>query len=235
MKRLEGKVALVAGGSHGIGCVIAECFMDKGANVIVGDVYQTDAPVPCVTADNVAGDHLMGEWVTKNMPEDARVTFITGTAGSSTATGHAKGRHGSLKAGGGKFQPVAEQSGEFVCTKEMFVAKNMLNALTGNPPDAIICASGDLAQGVAAAERIMGLKGKAKIIGFDVYPQVLAAIEDGDITGIVEQSPFKQIRTALKMTVEKTREEADIETFIVQPFMVNRENLDQAELYSAIQ
>ncbi|WP_347912555.1 sugar ABC transporter substrate-binding protein [Pseudomonas grandcourensis] len=198
-------------------------------------VEGTDAPVPYVTADSVAGGRLMAELVTSNMKDGARVAFIGGTAGSSTAIDRAKGVHEGLKAGGKKFQLVAEQSGEWERAKAMSVAENILTSLSANPPDAIICASGDMALGAAEAVRAMGLKGKIKVIGFDAYPEVLRAIRDGDIAGIVEQSPSKQIRTALRMAVKKVRGEAELETIIVQPFMVTQENLSQAEQYSAIQ
>jgi len=198
-------------------------------------VEGTDSPVPYVTADSFAGGRLMAEWVTTHMKDGARVAFISGTAGSSTAIDRAKGVHEGLKAGGSKFQLVAEQSGEWERAKAMSVAENILTSLTGNPPDVIICASGDMALGAAEAVRSMGLKGKVKVIGFDAYPEVLKAIREGDIAGIVEQSPSKQIRTALRMVVKKARGEAELETVIVQPFMVTLDNLSQAEQYSAIQ
>ncbi|WP_095124656.1 sugar ABC transporter substrate-binding protein [Pseudomonas sp. Irchel s3a12] len=198
-------------------------------------VEGTDAPVPYVTSDSVAGGRLMAELVTSNMKDGARVAFIGGTPGSSTAIDRAKGVHDGLKAGGEKFQLVAEQSGEWERAKAMSVAENILTSLSANPPDAIICASGDMALGAAEAVRAMGLKGKVKVIGFDAYPEVLRAIRDGDIAGIVEQNPSKQIRTALRMAVKKVRGEAELETVIVQPFMVTQENLSQAEQYSAIQ
>lgn len=194
-------------------------------------VEGTDAPVPYVTADSVAGGRLMAELVTSNMKDGARVAFIGGTPGSSTAIDRAKGVHDGLKAGGEKFQLVAEQAGEWERAKAMSVAENILTSLSANPPDAIICASGDMALGAAEAVRAMGLKGKVKVIGFDAYPEVLRAIRDGDIAGIVEQSPSKQIRTALRMAVKKVRGEAELETV----FMVTQENLSKAEQYSAIQ
>lgn len=221
---------------HALAPALNEVLTEKLPIVTVDRrVEGTDSPVPYVTADSVAGGRLMAEWVTTNMKDGARVAFIGGTAGSSTAIDRAKGVHEGLKSGGSKFQLVAEQSGEWERAKAMSVAENILTSLSGNPPDAIICASGDMALGAAEAIRAMGLKGKVKVIGFDAYPEVLKAIRDGDIAGIVEQSPSKQIRTALRMAVRKVRGEAELETVLVQPFMITQDNLNQAEQYSAIQ
>lgn len=210
--------------------------LDEKVPVIAVDrrVEGTSSPVPFVTADNVAGGRLMGDWVVKNMPAGANVVLITGQIGSTTAMDRAKGVHQSLSAAGSKFKLVAEQSGEADRAKAMSVVENILTASAGNPPDVIICSTGDMTLGAVEAVRGMGLGDKIKIIGYDAYPEVLKSIKAGEITGIVEQSPSKQIRTALRLAVDNIRNGTKIESVTITPFMVTRENLDQAEQFSAI-
>ena len=40
--RLEGKVALISGGSRGMGAYEAELFVQEGAKVVVGDVREDE-------------------------------------------------------------------------------------------------------------------------------------------------------------------------------------------------
>lgn len=210
--------------------------LDEKVPVIAVDrrVEGTSSPVPFVTADNVAGGRLMGDWVVKNLPTGANVVLITGQIGSTTAMDRAKGVHQSLSAAGSKFKLVAEQSGEADRAKAMSVVENILTASAGNAPDVIICSTGDMTLGAVEAVRGMGLGDKIKIIGYDAYPEVLKSIKAGEITGIVEQSPSKQIRTALRLAVDNIRNGTKIESVTITPFMVTRENLDQAEQFSAI-
>lgn len=211
-------------------------LLDEQVPVIAVDrrVEGTSAPVPFVTADNVYGGRLMGEWVIENMPDGADIVLITGQIGSTTAMDRAKGVHEALYDAGSHFKIVAEQSGEADRAKAMSVVENILTASAGDPPDVIISSTGDMTLGAVEAVRGMGLSDKIKIIGYDAYPEVLKGIKAGEITGVVEQSPSRQIRTALRLTVDKIRNGTEIESVTVRPFMVTAENLEQAEQFSAI-
>jgi len=53
VRRLEGKVAIVAGGATGLGRVIAERYAEEGAKVVVGDMRPDEGQA---TADALGGD-----------------------------------------------------------------------------------------------------------------------------------------------------------------------------------
>jgi inositol transport system substrate-binding protein len=197
-------------------------------------VEGTSKPVPYVTADNIAGGRLQGEWVTKNMPQGARVALITGQIGSTTHIDRAKGIHEALKAGGDKYKVVAEQSAQSDRAKALSVVQNIVTANPDNPPDVFIATDGDMALGAVEAIRGLGLSSKSKVVAFDAYPDVIKAVKAGELVGVVEQNGSKQIRTAVQMIVDKIRNDTEPKTVIIDPIMITAQNLEQAERYSEV-
>ena len=53
--RLEGKIALISGGSRGMGAFEAELFVKEGAKVVVGDVREEEGRA---LVDKIGGDAL---------------------------------------------------------------------------------------------------------------------------------------------------------------------------------
>jgi inositol transport system substrate-binding protein len=193
------------------------------------NVAGTTEPIPHVGADNVAGGVAMAEYVIKKFPDGARLIFLRGEPGSSPAIDRAKGTLETLKAAGDKYKILADQTANFKRDQGMTVTQNLLTSI-GTPPDVIICSNDDMALGAEEALQQAGIpKGKVMVIGFDALPEALAKIRAGDQTATIEQSPGKQVRTALQIIVDHVRKKTPLHDEVIKPFLVDKTNLDQAE------
>jgi inositol transport system substrate-binding protein len=192
-------------------------------------VVGTTETIPHVGADNVAGGVAMAEYVIKKFPDGARIIFLRGEPGSSPAIDRAKGTLETLKAAGDKYKILADQTANFKRDQGMTVTQNLLTSI-GTPPDVIICSNDDMALGAEEALQQAGIpKGKVMVIGFDALPEALAKIRSGDQTATIEQSPGKQVRTALEIIVDHIRKKTPLHDEVIKPFLVDKTNLDQAE------
>ncbi len=193
------------------------------------NVAGTTEPIAHVGADNVAGGVAMAEYVIKKYPNGARIIFLRGEPGSSPAIDRAKGALETLKAAGDKYKVLADQTANFKRDQGMTVTQNLLTSI-GAPPDVIICSNDDMALGAEEALQQAGIaKGKVLVIGFDALPEALAKIRSGDQTATIEQTPGKQIRTALEIIVDHLRNKTPLHDEVIKPYVVDKENLDKAE------
>ena len=60
-------------------------------------------------------------------------------------------------------------------------------------------------------------------------PDALRAIRNGDMLATVEQSPGKQVRTAMEELVGYLRDKTPMQSVSLPPFVVDSTNLDKAE------
>ncbi len=204
--------------------------VDAGLVVVTVDrrVEGVDGIVAHVGADNVIGGMKQAEWVLENYPDGARVFYLEGQPGSGPAIDRKAGAFQVLEEAGDSYEIVFEQTANFRRDEGASVTEAGLAGLE-TPPDVIIAANDDMALGALEAVRAAELE--IDILGFDALPEALASINDGGLTGTVEQFPGEQGRTALNIVVNKARDDADPESdlILLEPQVVTADNLMEAE------
>jgi inositol transport system substrate-binding protein len=192
-------------------------------------VTGTDKPVPHVGADNVAGGREMAKFIESRFPDGCKMIFLRGEPGASPAIDRAKGFYEVIKAAGDKYKVLADQTAYFHRDQGMTVTQNLLTSL-GTPPDAIVSSNDDMAMGAVEALQQAGLpKGKVVVVGYDALPEALSKIRSGEMAATIEQSPGKQVRTAMDELVGFLRDKKPMQDTVIQPFVVSKDNLDKAE------
>ena len=192
-------------------------------------VTGTSKPVPHVGADNVAGGRAQAEWVIHKFPSGAKILFLSGEPGASAAIDRSNGFNEAIKAAGDKYKVVASQTANFQRSQGMTVTQNLLTSL-GTPPDVIVASNDDMALGAVSALQQSGIaKGKVAVIGYDALPDSLRAIRDGEMAATVEQSPGKQVRTAIDQLVDYIRNKKPMQSVSIAPVVIDSSDLDKAE------
>jgi inositol transport system substrate-binding protein len=231
--------AAITGGSQGI--ILApndvnalapgvEEVIKAGIPIVTLDrrVDNTSVKVPHVGADNVAGGRIMAQWVIDTFPNGARVLLITGQLGSSPSIDRTRGIKEALSAAGGKYQIVAEQSGNWKREQSLTVTQNVLTSLGGQSLQAVVAEGDEMALGALEALRSSGVSG-VKVIGFDATPEALKLVRGGEMGATIEQSPMTQARTALQQLVARIRKQTPMTGASVAPVLITQSNVSQAE------
>lgn len=191
--------------------------------------------VPHVGADNVAGGRMMAEWVIKQFPDGARIVFLTGQPGSSSAIDRATGVHNALRKAGPQYKIVAEQTANWARDQGLTVTLNILTSLSGTPPQVIVSANDDMALGAAEAIQSAGLADLGiQVLGYDASPDALKKVRDGEMAATVEQSPGRQIRTALQILVANMRDQTVMQSAAIEPILITNANLADAARFNEV-
>ena len=186
-----------------------------------------------VGADNVAGGEQAGQFIADRLGGEGRIIELQGTPGASPAIDRSEG-FGNAVAEVEGLEIVEQQAANFSSADALQVTEDILTRLgssADNPGfDALFAANDDMALGAIEAIRARGLDpSQFVIVGFDALEAALEAIEEGSMTGTVDQFPNEQAATAVRQLVEYLRNgtEPDAETFLT-PRVISAENLDEA-------
>lgn len=206
--------------------------VDNDVPVVTIDrmVAGVDGILAHVGADNVKGGEAQGRWLMENYPDGARIINLQGQPGASPAIDRNEGLHNVLDQHSDKYEFVAEQTANFARDQGLAVTESLLAGMD-EPPDVIVAANDDMALGAIEAVEARDLQDEISIIGFDALPEALAAVQDGSLSGTVEQFPGGQSREAMRIIVEHLETDAmpEEDVVLLEPIVITQDNIDKAE------
>jgi ribose transport system substrate-binding protein len=208
----------------------------KQQNVTVVNVDSGTEPqpsdVPVFATDNVAAAEQVPELIAKELgKEGGEVAFIPFQQGTLTNEQREEGFKKGLKQHP-ELELVAEQSSQSDYNKALQVTEDIL---TANPNlDAIFAANEPGVLGAAEAVRQAGKAGDIVIIGWDASSEEVQGVEDGVISALIVQNPFKMGYDGTNAAVKIIREGATVQSEDTGSTIVTKDNLNDPKVQSVL-
>src|SRR5918998_176640 len=204
---------------------------DNGVTVVNVDSGTKPQPedVPLFATDNVAAARKVPDLLAKELgKEGGEVAFIPFQQGTLTNELREQGFKEGLK-DHPELKLVAEQSSQSDYNTALTVTENIL---TANPDlDAIFAANEPGVLGAAEAVRQAGKAGDVVIVGWDASPEEIQGVEDGVISALVVQNPFRMGYDGVNAAVKIGREGATVEGQDTGATIVTKDNLEDEEAH----
>src|SRR5918994_2047913 len=199
----------------------AECAAQKASG-------QVDIQWDGVTAET----EQVPDLIAKELGEEGgEVAFIPFQQGTLTNEQREEGFKNGLKQHP-ELELVAEQSSQSDYNKALQVTEDML---TANPDlDAIFAANEPGVLGAAEAVRQAGKAGDIVIIGWDASPEEIQGVEDGVISALVVQNPFRMGYDGTNAAIDIIRTGAKVESEDTGSTIVTKDNLEDPKVQSVL-
>ena len=204
-----------------------------GISVIIVDSALKDTPtVSFIATDNFQAGKRGGEKLAKALGNKGRVIMLRYAEGSASTMAREEGFMQAVKDAG--LQVVSEeQHGGATRESAQSASENLLARFKkgdGLEVDGIFCPNESTTFGMLRALQNAKLAGKVKFVGFDSSKELVAAVEAGEIEGLVIQNPFKMGYEAVTKMVAHLKKE-DVQAKIdTGATLVDKANLTTPEV-----
>jgi ribose transport system substrate-binding protein len=212
---------------------VSQNALDQGVTVVNIDSGTDPQPkqVPVVATDNVAAAEEATEYLIEEMGGEGEVAFIPFQPGTATNDTRTEGFKNVLE-DNPDVELVAEQSSESDQNVALQVTEDIL---TANPNlDAIYAANEPGVLGAAEAVRRAGKTGDITIVGWDTAPDEVKAVEDGVVSALVAQNPFRMGYDGVNLTVDAIRNDASMQDIDTGSTLVTQDNLDDPDVKAVL-
>ncbi len=215
---------------------VTQNALDQGLTVVNIDSGTDPQPaeVPIMATDNVTAAEEATEFLVERLgPEGGQVAFIPFQPGTATNDTRTEGFKNVLEENP-QVELVAEQSSESDYNTALQVTTDIL---TANPDlDAIYAANEPGVLGAAEAVRQAGKVGDIIIVGWDTAPDEIQAVEEGVVTALIAQNPFRMGFEGVNAAVRGIREGkgAELKSLDTGSVLVTQENLNDPEVQAVL-
>lgn len=175
-----------------------------------------------VGSENIESGELQGEYLAEVLPENAKVLYMTGTAGMSVTIDRQEGLHNALEeAGRTDVEFLAEKDADFDKAEGMKLMEDWIQ--TFPEVDAVVAANDQMALGAMEALKAAGKLDGVIIVGVDGVEEAVNAIENGEMTMTAFQNCDAQAKACAEQLDKLSRGE-EISNVLVPYEVVTAEN-----------
>jgi ribose transport system substrate-binding protein len=194
--------------------------------VVIDSPVRSTMPASTVATNNRKGGQIGARRLGSLLGGKGRAVLLRYEVGSSSTE---EREAGFLEVMKGEFPGIelisTDQYGGATRETAYRAAQNVLNRF-GDQMDGIFAPNESTATGTLLALRDLGLAGRVKFVGFDANEQLVAALRQGDIQGLVVQDPLKMGYVGVMTAVHVLRGEKVAREIDTGVGLVTRENMD---------
>jgi ribose transport system substrate-binding protein len=202
--------------------------------IIMDSALKSDMPACTVATDNRKGGQLGARRLGTLLGGKGRVVMLRYEVGSASTEEREGGFMDVMKSEFPGIELIStDQYGGATRETAFKAAQNLLNRF-GARMDGIFAPNESTASGTLLALREQGLAGKVRFVGFDANDQLVKALRQGDVQGLVVQDPFKMGYLGVMTAVDALHHKkvpASIDTGVG---LVTAENMDDPAVAALI-
>lgn len=187
--------------SHALAAPVEEAAKQHIPVVITDSSLEGTGFVSFVATDNEKGGELGGQRLIQVLGGKKRVLMMRYQQGSASTEEREAGFMKAMQAAPGIQMVSDDQYGGATVDTALKTSQNLLSRY-GTQIDGIFTPNESTTRGMLLALKQAGLLGKVKLVGFDASPDLIQALQAGNVQGLVVQDPVKMGYLAVKTDVE---------------------------------
>jgi ribose transport system substrate-binding protein len=200
--------------------------------LVLDSALDSEDHISFVSTDNYRGGRVAGDYLAELLGEEGKVVLLRLHEGSASTMKREQGFLDAIAEYEGVEVVSSNQYGGVTTETAFRASENLLSALgaaTGGV-DGVFCPNESTTFGMLRALQDAGLAGQIKLVGFDSSQQLVDAMRNGELHGLVLQDPFNMGYLAVKLLVGHLNGEAIEKRVDTGLTLVTPENMDEPEV-----